>query len=93
MLPPGVSLTGTAVPALTADILVVFAIIAVALVLFITEPVPIDITAIGVMVALIALEPWTRVDAATGVGGFSSAATVTVLAMFVLSEGSPAVGA
>jgi di/tricarboxylate transporter len=83
-IPP---LTGAAIPPLTVDILVVFAIIGVALVLFITEPVPIDITAIGVMVALIVLEPWTRVDAATGVGGFASSATMTVLAMFVLSEG------
>ncbi|WP_394357372.1 SLC13 family permease [Halorubrum alkaliphilum] len=67
--------------------LLLFAIVLVALALFVTEPVPIDITAIGVMVALIVLEPWTQVDAATGVGGFSSSATVTVLAMFVLSEG------
>ncbi len=87
MLSLGVLLTGTVVPPVTVNILVVFAIIVAALVLFITEPVPIDITAIGVMVALIVLEPWTQVDAATGVGGFSSSATVTVLAMFVLSEG------
>ncbi|WP_418283749.1 SLC13 family permease [Halorubrum sp. DTA46] len=82
-----VAVTGASVPPLTVDILVIFAIISVALVLFIAEPVPIDITAIGVMVTLIVLEPWTRVDAATGVGGFASSATVTVLAMFVLSEG------
>ncbi|WP_418281603.1 SLC13 family permease [Halorubrum sp. DTA98] len=74
-------------PPLTADILLIFAIIAVALVLFVTEPVPIDVTAIGVMFSLIVLEPWTQVDPATGVGGFSSSATVTVLAMFILSEG------
>jgi di/tricarboxylate transporter len=80
-----------AVPAtvgpLTPEILLVFAVVAVALVLFVVEPIPIDITAVGVMVALIALEPWTRVDPATGVGGFASSATLTVLAMFVLSEG------
>ncbi|WP_426962790.1 SLC13 family permease [Haloparvum alkalitolerans] len=67
--------------------LVVFAVVAAALVLFVTEPVPIDIAAIGVLVALVALEPWTGVDATTGIGGFASTATVTVLAMFVLSEG------
>ena len=87
MLSSEAVLTGTTVPPLTVGMLVVFAIITVALLLFITEPVPIDITAIGVMVALIVLEPWTRVDAATGVGGFASSATITVLAMFVLSEG------
>ena len=82
-----VPLTATEVPPLTTDILVLFAIVLVALALFVVEPVPIDITAIGVMVVLIVLEPWTQVDAATGVTGFSSSATVTVLAMFVLSEG------
>jgi len=65
----------------------VFAIILVALVLFVAEPVPIDITAIGVLVALVALEPWTGVSPADGLSGFASTATVTVLAMFVLSEG------
>ncbi|WP_159483009.1 SLC13 family permease [Halorubrum sp. JWXQ-INN 858] len=75
------------IPALTPEILLMFGIIAVALVLFITEPVPIDVVAIAVMVSLVVLEPWTGVDAATGIGGFASTATVTVLAMFVLSEG------
>jgi di/tricarboxylate transporter len=86
-IPVSVPVGGGSIPPLTVDILVIFAIIGIALVLFVAEPVPIDITAIGVMVTLIVLEPWTRVDAATGVGGFASSATVTVLAMFVLSEG------
>lgn len=72
---------------LTTEMLVVFAVILVALVLFVAEPVPIDITAIGVLVALVVLEPWTGVTPAEGVSGFASSATVTVLAMFVLSEG------
>ncbi|MES3517431.1 MAG: SLC13 family permease [Natronomonas sp.] len=79
--------TATEIPPLTAEILLIFGIIGVALVFFVTEPVPIDITAIAVMFTLVVLEPWTGVDAATGVGGFSSSATITVLAMFVLSEG------
>ncbi len=79
------SLSG--VPPLTPDILLLFAVIAVALVLFVTEPIPIDIVAIAIVFTLIVLEPWTGVDPATGVGGFSSPATITVLAMFVLSEG------
>ena len=78
--------TGT-VPPLTVEILLVFAIVAAALVLFIVEPVPIDIVAIGVLVSLIVLEPWTGVDPETGVSGFASPATLTVLAMFVISEG------
>ena len=78
--------TDAAIPPVTSEMLLLFAIIAVALVLFVTEPIPIDITAIAVMVALIVL-PGTGIDAATGVGGFASSATITVLAMFVLSEG------
>ena len=72
---------------LTVDMLVVFAVILVALLFFVVEPVPIDITAIGVMVALIVLEPVTGVTPEEGVSGFANPATITVLAMFVLSEG------
>jgi di/tricarboxylate transporter len=77
---------------LTPNIVVVFLVILAALVLFATEPVPIDITAIditaiGIVVALMVLEPWTQVSPAQGVSGFASSATVTVLAMFILSYG------
>ncbi|MFC7114366.1 SLC13 family permease [Natronoarchaeum sp. GCM10025703] len=83
----GVAIPAVAPPPLSVDMLVVFGIIALALVLFVWEPVPIDVTAIGVMVALIVLEPWTGVDLAQGLSGFSSSATIAVLGMFVLSEG------
>lgn len=79
--------TGGEIPPLTTEILLMFAIIGIALIFFITEPLPIDIIAIAIMFTLIVLEPWTGVDAATGVGGFASSATVTVLAMFIISEG------
>nr|WP_135825029.1 SLC13 family permease [Halorussus ruber] len=72
---------------------VVFLVVLAALVLFATEPVPIDITAIGIMVALMVLEPWTQVQPAEGVSGFASSATVTVLAMFILSYGVQRTGA
>jgi di/tricarboxylate transporter len=72
--------------------LAVFAIVLVALVLFATEPVPIDITAIGIMVSLMVLGAdgplnLTQISAAAGLSGFSSSATLTVLAMFILSAG------
>jgi di/tricarboxylate transporter len=72
--------------------LAVFAIVLVALVLFATEPVPIDITAIGIMVSLMVLGAdgplnLTQISAAEGLSGFSSSATLTVLAMFILSAG------
>ena len=78
---------GVTVPPLSTEILLIFALILVALVLFVTEPLPIDIIAIAVLVSLVVLEPWTGVDAATGISGFASTATITVLAMFILSEG------
>ena len=87
MVPGTFMQTAGTIPPLTTEIVVIFAIIAVALALFVTEPLPIDIVAIGVVVTLVVLEPWTGVDAATGIGGFASTATITVLAMFVLSEG------
>jgi len=74
-------------PAFTVDMLVVLGLIAVVLTLFVAEVIPIDITALGTMVAVILLEPWTGVSPTDGVSGFASTATVTVLAMFILSEG------
>ncbi|WP_252698678.1 SLC13 family permease [Natronosalvus vescus] len=81
------------VPALSPEMLVVFAIIAIAIVLFVTQPIPLDITALLVVVALVVLEPWTTITAEEGVSGFSSPATITVLMMFVLSEGVRRTGA
>ncbi len=66
---------------------VVLAVVAVALALFVLQPVSIDTTAIALMVALILLGPWTGVSPEEGVSGFSNPATLTVLSMFVLSEG------
>ncbi len=69
------------------DVVIVLAIIAVVFILFITQPVPIDATAVGLVVVLVLLGEWTGVSPAEGVSGFSNPATLTVLAMFVLSEG------
>ena len=77
----------TVVPSLTPSMLVVFGIIAVALVFFVFELLPIDLTALSVMLSLMLLEPWTEISPTEGLSGFSSTATITVLAMFVLSEG------
>ncbi|ESP88300.1 SLC13 family permease [Candidatus Halobonum tyrrellensis] len=67
--------------------LVVFALILLALVLFATEWLPIDVTAISVMVLLMVLEPWTQISPREGISGFASPATITVLAMLILSTG------
>ncbi len=73
--------------------LVVFGIVLLALILFITELLPIDITAIFVMVLLTVLKPWTDVSVTEGISGFSSTATVAVLAMLILSTGISQTGA
>jgi di/tricarboxylate transporter len=87
----------------------VFGLIVLALVLFATEALPVDVTAISVMVALMLVEPVTMAatDAGllaepvfvlhqpgddgsaltAGLSGFASTATITVLAMFILSDG------
>ncbi|HET7322883.1 MAG TPA: SLC13 family permease [Halococcus sp.] len=67
--------------------LVVFALIVLALILFATEVVPIDVTAILVMVLLMVLGPWTQISPREGISGFASPATITVLAMLILSTG------
>ncbi|RLM56951.1 SLC13 family permease [Halobellus sp. Atlit-31R] len=84
-------------------VVVVFLVVLAALALFVTEPVPVDVTAIGVMVALLLIQPASAALSAMGLAaepivlfadypadalsGFSSEATLTVLAMFILSDG------
>lgn len=87
---------------MTLEIALVFGIIAVALYLFASQKVPLDITAIGILVTLMAIPlvgEWTGLAAAgvdlsgafptvqEGLSGLSNPATVTVLAMFILSSG------
>ncbi len=67
--------------------LVVFTLIGVALTLFVTELIPNDVTAIGIVVALAALEPWTGVNARGAISGFANTATITIVAMYMLSAG------
>lgn len=69
---------------MTIDILIVFIILAGAVVLFSMEKFPVDLTAIVVMTALLLTGIITPEE---GISGFSNSATVTVAAMFVLSAG------
>jgi len=66
---------------------VVFLLILVVLVAFITEVVPNDVTAISVVAALVVLEPWTGVGSRAAISGFANPATVTIIAMYMLSAG------
>ncbi len=69
---------------MTVDIAIVLSILLVALILFITEKVRMDVTALLVLVSLAltgVLEP------SEAISGFSNPAVITVWAMFILSEG------
>jgi di/tricarboxylate transporter len=66
------------------DVILVLAVVAGAMILFITEKIRIDVTAMCVLVALLGLR-LIRSDQA--LYGFASPATGTVAAMFVLSAG------
>jgi di/tricarboxylate transporter len=67
--------------------LLVFGLVVVALVLFVTERIPNDTTALAVLVSLAVLEPWTQVTPVEAIAGFASPATITIVAMYMLSEG------
>ncbi len=72
---------------LTPGILIVFGLIVLAAVLFAAEVIPNEVAALAIVVLLVVLEPWTQMSTAEALSGFASPATVTVLAMFILSEG------
>ena len=74
-------------PGLSVDIVVVLAVVGFAVVLFLTEAMPVDVTAILLMVVLAVLEPWTTISPTDAISGFANEATVTVLAMLILSSG------
>lgn len=71
-------------------ILQTFLVTGLTLLCFIFEWLPPDITAIGVMVALMLLGLVTPEE---GLSGFSNSATITVMAMFILSSGIARTGA
>ncbi len=71
-------------------ILSMVTVLILALIAFITEWLPVDLTAMGVAIALILLGLVTPDE---GISGFGNSATITVLAMFILSAGIVRTGA
>ncbi|MGM0442110.1 MAG: SLC13 family permease [Elusimicrobiota bacterium] len=55
--------------------------------LFLWEPGPIYTIVLGIPVLLTALKPWTGISSSEAISGFSNEATITIMAMFILSEG------
>ena len=66
------------------EIALTIAVLAIALIAFVKEWFPIDFTAIVVTISLILLK---LVTPQQGISGFSNSATITVMAMFILSAG------
>ena len=69
---------------MTLEIVIVLTLLAVVVVLFATEKLPVDLVALLAMSVLLLSGIITPAE---GISGFSNTATVTVGAMFVLSEG------
>ena len=65
-------------------IIFVFAVLLLAVYLFVTEKLPVDLVALLVMALLLVSG---IISPAEGLSGFSNSATITVGAMFILSAG------
>lgn len=68
---------------MTFEAIITLTVIALAILLFITEWVAVDIVAIGIMVLLVS---FGVIDAQESIEGFANDATLTVAAMFILSS-------
>ncbi len=68
-------------------VLIVFTLMIFLITMFIIEPISIDLIALSVPVLLVILQPWTGVTPEQAISGFSSSATITIGAMFVISTG------
>ena len=66
------------------DLAIVFIVLGIALTLFVRETIPIDVTAIAILAALVTTGVLTPEE---GVRGFANPAPVTVAAVLVLSSG------
>ncbi|MFW6022067.1 MAG: SLC13 family permease [Halanaerobiaceae bacterium] len=69
------------------DIIIVSILIFTVITLFFWEPVRLDIIALSIPVFLVILNNWTKISVEEALSGFSNKATITVLAMFILSRG------
>lgn len=72
---------------MTLGMLIVLGVAALAVLLFVWEPISLDTTALVVLVLLVLLGRWTQISPAEAVSGFSNPATLTVLAMLIISDG------
>lgn len=66
---------------------IVSILVLLVIILFLWEPLRLDILALSIPVILVLLKPWTKISIEEALSGFANKATITVLAMFILSEG------
>ncbi len=78
---------------MTLEIVLVFAILAAALAVFALDIFPIDFVAFAIMAMILILGPILNLTPEDAISGFSNPATITVLAMFILSGGIYRTGA
>jgi di/tricarboxylate transporter len=71
----------------TPEIALAFAILFGALIAFMMDVVPIDFVAFSIMALMLVLGPILGVSPQEAISGFSNPATITILAMFILSAG------
>lgn len=68
------------------DIIIMLLLVVAIIILFLTEPISVDFIALSVPVILIVLSRWTKITTDDALSGFSNTATITVMAMFILSS-------
>lgn len=78
---------------MTLEIAIALGIIVAAFVLFVLDKYPVDFTAFAIMAAILVLGPVLDITPAEAISGFSNPATITVLAVFILSGGIQRSGA
>ncbi|MFW6381750.1 MAG: SLC13 family permease [Bacillota bacterium] len=69
------------------DMAIVLLLVLLMVVMFIWEPIRLDLIALAIPGLLVILSPWTRISVEEALSGFSNTATITIIFMFILSAG------
>ena len=64
---------------------ILIGLIIIIIILFIWEPIRLDLIALSIPVLLVILNPWTKISVEDSIVGFSNPATITIIAMFIIS--------
>jgi di/tricarboxylate transporter len=72
---------------MTFEIFLVYTILGITLIVFALDIYPMEFVAFGVLATILALGPIVGVKPEEAIAGFSNPATITVMAMFIVSEG------